>query len=212
MNILTLPSVATLSKLLLSPLLFPFFLIVLLPVHSLLLNIVLAALFVMLSLTDLMEGYFARRFDSFVDLGKHLDPVANRLLACSTLITLLAAGKIFFFWVIVLVGREIFVLGLRVVADERKIAMGQSWISKIKSMALMVFITYVILNPYQSCGFFHPWNVLEKVMLLCTIGLSLSSAHRYFVQFIERMAPWNQPSGESSTQEQSKIQEPEDKQ
>lgn len=189
MNSSFFPRMATLGKLLLSPLLLPFFLVYLLPVHSLILNIVLAALFVVLSLTDLVEAYCARRYGNVVVQGKYLDPLADTLLYCSTLIALLAAHKLFFYWVIILVGRELFVLGLRLVAGERNIKVPVSWFMKLKTIVQLVFVTFVILNPYQACGLSHTWNLVEYTLLLVMLGISVLSAKFYFDQCIVLMGP-----------------------
>ncbi len=183
MKIFTLPSAVTLGKLFLSPLLLPFFLVYLLPFNSLILNILLAALFVMLSLTDLLEGYFAQRFQFATTQSKQLDPIADKLLSCATLIALLAAHKISFYWVIILVGRELFVLGLRLVANEHKFTIAVSFWAKMKTIVSFVYVAFVIVNPYQAAGLSNSWNVIEMGLLLATLGLSLFSAKLYFDQF-----------------------------
>lgn len=187
MKLLSFPTVVTLGKLLLSPLLLPFFLVYLLPVNSLILNCVLAVLFVLLSLTDLMERYWARNFQSLAALGKQLEPIATKLLSCSTFIALLAAHKIYFYWVIILVGRDFFVMGLRLIAYERNITLPVTFVSRIKTIVQYVFLTFVILNPYQAASFCHSWNMIENTLLVVTLALSLFSAQNYFDQFLSRM-------------------------
>jgi CDP-diacylglycerol--glycerol-3-phosphate 3-phosphatidyltransferase len=113
---LNLPILLTLSRLILSPLLLPVLLVYLLPFNNIFINSFLGFLFFLFSITDFFDGYFARRYKQETQVGKLLDPIADKFLLYSTLIGLLAADKIFFYWVIIIIGREFFVMGLRQIA------------------------------------------------------------------------------------------------
>jgi CDP-diacylglycerol---glycerol-3-phosphate 3-phosphatidyltransferase len=195
MNYSFFPRMATIGKLLLSPLLLPVFLVLLLPVQSLILNIVLALLFIIVSFTDLIEAYAARRYGFVAPQDGYLDPLADTLLFCSTLIALLAAHKIFFYWVIILIGRELFVLGLRLAAHEHKVVVPVPWLAKLKTIVQLVCVTFIIVNPYQSCGFFHQWNMIEFCLLVFTILVSVLSAKHYFNRCVECVGTWRQQTG-----------------
>jgi len=187
MKIFTLPNILTLTRLIFSPLLLPLLLVYFLPYNSLTINIFLAILFVLLSLTDFFDGYFARRFNQVSSIGKQLDPLADKFLSYSTLIALLAAQKIFFYWVIILIGRDFFVMGLRAIAQDDGLKIPVSFLGKVKTTALMTFMAFAILNPYQDKGIAHTWNLIESALLGAVLLLCILSAKAYYDQFIIQM-------------------------
>lgn len=179
------PTFLTLIRLIVSPLVLPVLLVYLLPFNIFWLNSLLAFLFFMMSITDFFDGYFARKYNQETTLGKLLDPLADKFLTYSALIALLAAGKIYFYWVILLIGREFFVMGLRNVALEYKFSIFVSGSAKIKTALLMMCITFIILNPYQSLGFKEMyWNGTELLLIGITLMFSLFSAQNYYSEFL----------------------------
>jgi len=187
MQIFTFANALTLARLILSPLMLPLLLVYFLPYNSLIINIVLTILFILLSLTDFFDGYFARRFRQVTSIGKQLDPIADKFLSYSTLIALLTVQKIFFYWVIILVGRDFFVMGLRAIAQDNGLKVPVSFLSKIRTMAMMAFMAFSILNPYQSKGVAHTWNLIEMALLGAVLLLSILSAKAYYDQFMTEM-------------------------
>ncbi len=187
MRALSLPIRLTLIRLIFSPLVLPILFVYLLPYNSLMINGCLAVLFALLSVTDFFDGYLARKYNQESTLGRVLDPLADKFLTYSALIALLAAGKIYFYWVIILIGREFFVMGLRHVALEHDFTVSVSKLSKLKTATQMVCITMIIVNPFQSLGVNALyWNGVEMGLLLITIVLSLISAEQYYDDFMKR--------------------------
>lgn len=184
------PTLLTLSRLILSPLVLPVLLVYLLPLNVFWINVFLASLFLLFSLTDFFDGYLARKYDQETVLGKILDPVADKVLVYSTLVALLAINKIFFYWVIVLVGREFFVMGLRHIALQYSFDVSVSLLGKLKTVAQMVLITFLIVNPYQSIGLgfsgIEAWNGFELLLLITTLVLTLVSARQYYFAFMQK--------------------------
>ncbi|QQR61975.1 CDP-diacylglycerol--glycerol-3-phosphate 3-phosphatidyltransferase [bacterium] len=179
---LTLPNVLTLLRLILSPIFIPFLLVYLLPLNFFFLNVLLALIFILFGLTDFFDGYFARKWNQVTHLGALLDPIADKFLFCSTLISLLAAGKLFFYWVIILLSREFFVMGIRLIASERGYYIKTLFIAKIKTVVEVFFIASVIINPSTvTSSFFNKWNIIEYLLLNSTLLLSLYSAYLYYV-------------------------------
>jgi CDP-diacylglycerol--glycerol-3-phosphate 3-phosphatidyltransferase len=181
------PTFLTLIRLVLSPLMLPILFVYLLPYNIAWINYSLAMLFVFFSLTDFFDGYLARRLQQETSLGKILDPIADKFLIYSTLVSLLAIGKIYFYWVILLVGREFFMMGLRHIALEHNFTVPVSWLGKIKTVVQMVFLTVVIVNPYNQLHLWDApcWNGLELILLILSLYLSLASAQRYYVAFMK---------------------------
>lgn len=185
-DFLTLPNLLTLIRLIASSVCLPFFLVYFLPKHTVWINSILAIVFVAVSLTDFFDGYFARRYALESDLGKLLDPIADKFLLYATLTALLAADKIFFGWVIILIGREFFLMGLRHIALSRHFSIPVSQFGKCKTALQMLTLTFIIMNPYQALGLTGAlwWNGMELCLLVCTSCVSLLSAYHYYVQFI----------------------------
>jgi CDP-diacylglycerol--glycerol-3-phosphate 3-phosphatidyltransferase len=181
-----LPNWLTIIRLVVSPLALPLLLVYFLPHNILWLNIGLAFLFVLFGLTDFFDGYLARRFDQETKLGKMLDPIADKFLVYSTLVALLAAGKIFFYWVIIFIGREFFIMGLRSIALEHNLRVPVSFLGKVKTFFQMILLTWIIVNPYQQAGMraYPGWNGGEFFLLVMTLALTVISAHNYYTAFI----------------------------
>lgn len=183
--ICNIPIILTLIRLIGSPLIIPILLVSLLPYNVIWINAALAALFVLFGLTDFFDGYLARKLHQETLMGRILDPIADKFLVYSTLIALLAVSKINFFWVLLLIGREFFMMGLRHVALEHALQVPVIFWGKLKTCAQICFLTVVIANPYQQLGLFSGRvNILEFVLLCITLLLSLGSAIRYYCSFI----------------------------
>ncbi len=184
---LNLATIFTLSRLIISPLILPMALVYLLPYNNLYINIFLALLFITLSFTDFLDGYFARKYNQSSRLGATLDHIADKFLTNSTLIGLLAVNKIYFFWVIIFIMRDLFIMGLRMIALEHNFAVPVGYIGKIKTTSLILFITWLILNPYQQSNNIDTllWQQIELVLLSISLLLALLSAYIYFRDFVQ---------------------------
>lgn len=191
MQINNIPITLTLIRLVVSPIVLPPLLIYILPYNNIFLNSILSLLFVALSLTDFFDGYLARKYGAETALGTVLDPIADKFLVFSALIALLVVKKIFFFWVVLLIGREFFMMGLRQIALEYNFTIRVSAMGKLKTMLQMTFITLAIFNPYQAVGLGLQmpalWNTIELILLMLTLGTSLLSAWKYYQLFIQEL-------------------------
>jgi len=150
-------------------------------------NALVAFVFSLICITDFLDGYLARLNKEETSLGKILDPIADKFLVYSTLVSLLAVGKIYFYWVIMLIGRELFVTGLRLIALENKFKIYVSYLGKIKTIFQMIMLTFLILNPYQNVSVDKAlvWHKVEWILLSSTIILSLLSAALYCHSFVK---------------------------
>lgn len=177
----------TLIRLLSASLVVPFLLYWLLPHHNIYLNSGMALLFIVVSLTDMLDGYYARRLAQTSVMGSLLDPIADKLLVTATLVSLLAVRKIFFYWVIVFIARELLVTGLRLIAGEFGYPIKVSFVAKIKTTFQYFFLVWVILNPAQQAGMNSPvWNGTELGLLTISLLLSIITAYQYYRHFIVR--------------------------
>lgn len=184
----TLPNLLTLVRLVISPIVVPFLLVYLLPLNIFFINLFLAIIFLLFGLTDFFDGYYARKLGQVSHLGSLLDPIADKFLLCATLISLVAAEKIYFYWVIVLIGREFFVMGLRYIASEKRIDIPVSWLAKIKTAIEIGYIAFVIAYvPQAGLSIFSYVNVLYYGLLFGTLYLSLFTAYRYYMHFLTHL-------------------------
>lgn len=182
-----LPNILTLSRLILAPILLPFLLVYYLPQDNLNINFLLSFIFIIFAVTDFFDGYLARKYNLVSATGKLLDPLADKFLVTAVLISLLAVHKIWFFWVLILICREFFIMGLRLFALESGYEITVSQWGKSKTFAQCVLLSVLIAKPLQSekslCEadlIYFGWSSLELVLLVITISLSVYSAYSYW--------------------------------
>lgn len=187
MNQSNLPLYLTLFRLVISPLFFPFLLFFFLPANIFAFNITLAVLFLAIGLTDFFDGYFARLWGQETSTGKMLDHIADKVFIASSLIALVAIKKLWFFWAILLIGRELFVAGMRQVACEHHVIIHVSWLGKCKTAVQILCVAWIIANPDQMLALtVSTWNMTELVLILLSIALSFISARSYYQIFVKK--------------------------
>ena len=143
-----------------------------------------AALFAVASLTDLLDGYIARRSQQVTKLGILLDPIADKLLVISALVVLVDMATIPAWMAIVIIAREFVVTGLRVVALSKDILIPAEMGGKIKVVAqissiLVLFIDHTLIDAdLYSIGIILMWIAMI---------IGVVSGVRYFVVFWKRI-------------------------
>ena len=125
-------------------------------------------LFVVASLTDLLDGKIARRYNLVTNFGKFMDPLADKLLVSSALICLTAQGSLAAWISIIIISREFIISGFRLVASDNGIVIAASYWGKFKTTFQMIMIVMLILNfdneMYQTCA-----TVITYIALLLTL-------------------------------------------
>ncbi len=105
-----------------------------------------AAIFIVASLTDMLDGKIARKYNLVTNFGKFMDPLADKLLVCAALICLVELRQIPAWMVIVIVSREFTISGFRQVAAEQGIVIAASYWGKFKTTFQMIAVILMILN------------------------------------------------------------------
>lgn len=105
-----------------------------------------AAIFIVASLTDLLDGKIARKYNLVTNFGKFMDPLADKLLVCSALICLIELGQLPSWMVIIIVSREFIISGFRLVAVEQGVVIAASYWGKFKTTFQMIAVVLMILN------------------------------------------------------------------
>lgn len=140
--------------------------------------LVAAAIFLAASLTDLLDGYFARKRGQVTTLGILLDPVADKLLISSAFISLVQLQIVPAWMVVIIIGREFAVSGLRSIASVQGFTIDASQFGKMKMATQVAAITLLILGDHYS--FFRAVGV---VALYFVVLFAVISAVDYFRTF-----------------------------
>ncbi len=136
-----------------------------------------ALLFAFSSLTDAWDGALARKWNVVTSFGKFMDPVADKILVSSVLIVLLYMGKIDPWLVMVLLGRDTFIGGVRSAAAADNLIIDAKPTGKWKTGFQMVGIVMVILETFPGL----PWlGSSGRVILWISVVLSLLSGYQYW--------------------------------
>lgn len=107
---------------------------------------VAAAIFIIASLTDLLDGKIARKYNLVTNFGKFMDPLADKLLVCSALICLIELGQLPAWMVIIIISREFIISGFRLVASDNGIVIAASYWGKFKTTFQMIAVILLIVN------------------------------------------------------------------
>ena len=127
-----------------------------------------AAIFIVASLTDLLDGKIARKYNLVTNFGKFMDPLADKLLVCSAMICLIPLGKLPTAVVIVIIAREFIISGFRLIASDNGVVIAASYWGKFKTTFQMLMVIVLILNIQMP--FFQILGViLTYVALILTV-------------------------------------------
>src|SRR5947207_5633627 len=149
------------------------------PVHAL----IAAAIFPAAAFTDWLDGVLARRRNQVTTLGTLLDPIADKLLVAAALVSLLTIDKIAAWAVVVIIGRELAVTGLRAVSAGHGVIVPASRLAKWKTASQYVAITMLILEKGIVSPTFHGAAV---GVLWVAVALTLVSAVDYFYRLFRK--------------------------
>ena len=104
------------------------------------------ALFIIASLTDLLDGKIARTYNLVTNFGKFMDPLADKLLVCSALICLIELNALPAWMVIIIISREFIISGFRLIASDNGVVIAASYWGKFKTTFQMVSVVLLILD------------------------------------------------------------------
>jgi CDP-diacylglycerol--glycerol-3-phosphate 3-phosphatidyltransferase len=186
--IFTLPNLLTLFRIFVTPLFFILFFYFPTKVFSLLASL----LFALASLTDFLDGYIARRWNLETSLGKFLDPLADKLLVAVALIMLIPLDRVPSWMVAVIIGREILVTGLRVVAVTEGLVISASRLGKYKTvLQILSVISLLIHYEYQlniqSSYFLINFHEMGMGLLWIAMFVTVWSGIDYFRKFFKQV-------------------------
>ena len=130
-------------------------------------------IFIVASLTDLLDGKIARKYNLVTDFGKFMDPLADKLLVCSALIALADLGKLAGWIVIVIIAREFIISGFRLVASDNGVVIAASYWGKFKTVFQMAMIIVLIAD---LGGVF---DLIGEILIWAAVALTIISLIDY---------------------------------
>ncbi|MBQ3072450.1 MAG: CDP-diacylglycerol--glycerol-3-phosphate 3-phosphatidyltransferase [Oscillospiraceae bacterium] len=131
------------------------------------------AVFIIASLTDLVDGYVARNYHQTSDFGKFLDPLADKLLVFAAMLILVELQRFPAWAVMIVLTREFAVSGLRMTAASKGHVIAAGWSGKVKTAATMIGLCVLIV-------FAAPW--LDITVLAVILVTTIWSGVEYFVK------------------------------
>ena len=134
-------------------------------------------MFVVASLTDMLDGKIARKYNLVTNFGKFMDPLADKLLVVSALVCFIALDRIPAWIVIIIIAREFIISGFRLVAAESGIVIAASWWGKWKTAVTMITIIFMIPDFGGTVVF---W--IEQVLIYASLILTIISLIDYLVK------------------------------
>ena len=130
-------------------------------------------LFIVASLTDMLDGKIARKYNLVTNFGKFMDPLADKLLVCSAMICLIPVGKLDAAIVIVIIAREFIISGFRLVASDNGIVIAASYWGKFKTVSQMAMIIVLIAD------FGGVFDLIGTVLIWLAVALTVISLIDY---------------------------------
>ena len=153
-------------------------------------------IFAVASLTDLLDGKIARKYNLVTTFGKFMDPLADKLLVCSALIALIPLEAIPAWATIIIIAREFIISGFRLVAAEKGVVIAASYWGKVKTTVqmVMVCVMLVIVNPHGfgpddvafysdfAASFYNVLNIVAFILMIAAVLLTVISLVDYLVK------------------------------
>lgn len=109
-------------------------------------NYIAVAIFIVASLTDMLDGKIARKYNLVTNFGKFMDPLADKLLVCSAMICLIEKGQLAAWIVIIIIAREFIISGFRLIASDNGVVIAASYWGKFKTTFQMLMVIVLIVN------------------------------------------------------------------
>ncbi|MBD3258083.1 CDP-diacylglycerol--glycerol-3-phosphate 3-phosphatidyltransferase [candidate division GN15 bacterium] len=187
---MNMPNILTLLRIALAPVFMIFFL-----VDSFYMKLIALGLFVLAALTDMADGYYARKFGIITGFGKFMDPLADKILVSSALISFIALNYVSALPVILIVGREFSITGLRLLSAYKGVVIPPSWFAKLKTFLQMTVVGVVMgyicllsaLTHFESDAVrfiqfdYEYWfNILLWITAVVTVWTGVDYVIKYF--------------------------------
>lgn len=133
------------------------------------------AIFIIASLTDMIDGKIARKYNLVTNFGKFMDPIADKLLVCAALIALVEMGRIPSWVVIIIISREFIINGFRLIASDNNVVIAASYWGKYKTTFQMIMVCLMIANIAKL-------QIVTDIVMWISLALTVISLIDYLVK------------------------------
>ena len=148
--------------------------------------LIVAGLFIIASITDFFDGYYAKKHNCSTDFGKMIDAIADKILIDSTLILLATIGFVHPVIAVVVMVRDVAVDSIKRYAASKGIIIGSSKLAKVKTILFMVSISMILLYNLP----FELWNLkIADIVLVIATTMSIISGFEYY-NYIKNKIKW----------------------
>ncbi len=134
-------------------------------------------IFAIASLTDMLDGMIARKYNLITNFGKFMDPLADKLLVSAAMIAFVEMNRLPSWVVIVIISREFIISGFRLVAADAGIVIAAGYLGKIKTVIQMIMICVLIAN-FGGYVFY----IIEQVLIYLALILTVVSLIDYLIK------------------------------
>ncbi|MCX8057536.1 MAG: CDP-diacylglycerol--glycerol-3-phosphate 3-phosphatidyltransferase [Ignavibacteria bacterium] len=137
---MTIPNQLTITRIILTPIFAIFFL-----VNDLILNQLSLFIFLIAALTDWYDGWLARKYNYISELGRFLDPLADKILTSTAFFCFVYVGLLNFWMVLIIVVRDLVITLLRIYGQYKRRPLATSFLAKLKTAIQMIFLYYILI-------------------------------------------------------------------
>ena len=147
-------------------------------------SLIIAGLFILAALTDLLDGYLARKYEIVTVMGKFLDPIADKLIVNTAMILMIPIGRISAWIVAIIIIRDFVVDGIRAISQSEGYVIQASRLGKRKTLC-QIFAVSALMIHYPFLG--ADAHVVGTVILYIALVLSVTSGVDYLIKFYENI-------------------------
>lgn len=145
------------------------------------------SVFIIASLTDLLDGKIARHYNLVTNFGKFMDPLADKLLVCSALICFVDLKLIPAWIIIIIISREFIISGFRLIASDNGVVIAAGYWGKLKTVSQMIMSVLLIIHIQ------HPvYQILEQIFIYLSLALTVISLVDYLYKNRQVISTKNQ--------------------
>ncbi|RKX28936.1 MAG: CDP-diacylglycerol--glycerol-3-phosphate 3-phosphatidyltransferase [Candidatus Zixiibacteriota bacterium] len=186
---MNIPNKLTLLRIIIAPIFMYFFIL-----DNFYAKLLALALFIIAALTDLADGHYARKYGIVTGFGKFMDPLADKILVSCALISFIALGIVSPLPVMLIVGREFGITGLRLMAAYRSVFIPPSWLAKVKTFLQLTVVGLVLayLNLIMVLEHFNSpaaelltfnYPLYFNILLWITAAITLWTGINYIIKY-----------------------------